>query len=48
MADNVAGKEQQRIQQRTIHGSVGSVVTLVEALAMVTVEAWARAWWWWR
>jgi hypothetical protein len=48
MADDAAGEGQQRIQQPTINGRVGGMVTLVEAAAMVTVETRARAqrWWW--
>ncbi len=46
MVDNAAGQGQQSIQQPTINGSIGDMVTLVEAAAMVTVDARARAWQW--
>jgi hypothetical protein len=34
------------MQQPTMDGSVGGVVTLVEAAAMLTVEVRIRALWW--
>jgi hypothetical protein len=48
MAENTAGEGRQTIQQPTINGSLGGMVTLVEAEEMVTVEAMARARQWQR
>ncbi len=45
MADNAAGEGGQITQQPTIDRSVGGVMTLAKASAMVMAEARARAWW---
>ena len=44
--DVAAGEGQLTTQQPTIDMSVGGVMALAKAAAMVTVEARARAWWW--
>ena len=43
--DVAAGEGQLTTQQPTIDMSVGGVMALAKAAAMVTVEARARAWW---